>query len=88
MKNILEEANDIVYKRSEEKQRQYGDFADGMRSTAIMASEMCGIELSASDVCKVLIALKLSRQAFSHKKDNILDSLAYMAMLYELEEGK
>lgn len=85
---LLQEASNIVDNRNEEKERQYGPATDGLRSAAIMASEMCGIELSASDVAKVLIALKFSRQAYNHKYDNLLDACAYISILNDLENGK
>lgn len=79
--NILEEANEIVNNRGEEKERQYGDFSKSMEKTARIASEMSSKELSAEDCYNVLIALKLSRESHSHKEDNLLDAVAYLGSL-------
>lgn len=79
--NILKKANGIVNERSEEKQRQYGPFFECMSKTARIASEMSSKELSTEDCYNVLIALKLARESFSHKEDNLLDAVAYLGSL-------
>jgi hypothetical protein len=82
--NILEKANGIVYLRNEEKERGYGNFHDCMGKTAKIASEMSNKTISVIDCYNVLIALKLARQANKHKEDNLLDAIAYMASLNDL----
>ena len=79
--NILEEANKIVNERSEEKARQYGDFSSGMEKAAELFNSMTGINITAIEMFKAMIALKLSREAFNHKEDNLLDAVAYMGAL-------
>lgn len=83
--NILEKANEIVFLRSEEKERMYGDFHQCMQKTAVIASEMSNKKIDIIDCYNVLIALKLARQANSHKEDNLLDAIAYIASLNELK---
>ena len=80
--NILEKANDIVYKRKEEKERQYGPFDESLNKTAIIASELCNKALNTEDIYKVLIALKMSRMAYNHKEDTYLDMIAYITALF------
>jgi DNA-binding protein H-NS len=82
--NILEKANEIVNLRSEEKERMYGDFEQGMAKAARIASELCNKEITTSDMYMCMVALKLSRQAFKHKEDNLLDAVAYLASLNNL----
>jgi hypothetical protein len=84
--NILEKANNIVYLRNEEKERMYGDFHSCMQKTARIASEMSNKTVSVIDCYNVLIALKLARQANCHKEDNLLDAIAYMASLNDLND--
>lgn len=79
MKTILEEANNILFKRSEEKERQYGPMTESIERAAKIATLMGKKELTADDVYNVIIAIKLSREAHSHKKDNILDAIVYLA---------
>jgi DNA-binding protein H-NS len=81
--NILEKANEIVFLRSEEKERQYGPFTEGMHRASKIASGMTGKEITTEDMFKCMIALKLSRESYNHKYDNLLDAIAYLAALNE-----
>lgn len=76
--NILKKADEIVNEGSEEKERMYGPFEQGMERTAKIASLMTGKELTAHDAYALLIALKLSRESYHHKEDNLLDAVAYL----------
>lgn len=77
-KTILEEANEIVNNRSEEKDRQYGPFSEGMERAAKIFSGMSGIEVTGREMFIALIALKFSRESYNHKRDNLLDAVAYI----------
>jgi len=81
MQNILEQANDIVFNRKEEKERNYGPFEEGMQKAANIASLLSNKEITTKDMYNCLISLKLSRQSYNHKEDNILDCIAYLASL-------
>jgi hypothetical protein len=76
--NILDEANKIVNERSEEKERAYGSFSEGMKRAASIASGMTGKNITADDMFQCMVALKFSRQSFNHKTDNLLDAVAYI----------
>ena len=78
MPNILNEANQIINNRSEEKERQYGPFSEGMKRAAMIASGMTGRTWSADDMYIAMIALKFSRQSYNQKDDNLLDAAAYI----------
>lgn len=82
--NILEKANEIVNLRKEEKERQYGPFIEGMQRSAQILSGMTGVNVSADFMYKALIALKLSRESYNHKEDNILDAICYLASMNEM----
>ena len=90
MSNILKRANSIVNERSEEKERQYGPFAESMQRAAaiyrLIAPE--GAKMTTYDMYKVMIALKLSREAYAHKEDNLLDIAAYIGALNNYIEGE
>lgn len=79
--NILEKANEIVNKRKEEKQRQYGKFSESMAKAAVVATELCNKEITTEDFYKCMIALKISRMAYNLKEDTLLDAVAYIAGL-------
>jgi|TARA_B110001469_G_scaffold102633_1_gene100836 hypothetical protein len=78
MKSILEEANDIVNNRSEEADRNYGPFSEGMDRAAMIFQGMTGHEVTGADMFKALVALKFSRESYNHKRDNLLDAVAYI----------
>jgi len=79
--NILEKANEIVNLRSEEKERKYGPFDEGMERAAKILSGMTGHNLDATFMYKAMVALKLSRESYNHKEDNLLDAVAYIGAL-------
>ena len=79
--NILEEANKIINLRSEEKERMYGPFEEGMERAALIASACTGKQITQNDMYMCLIALKLSRQSYNHKEDNLLYAVAYIGAL-------
>lgn len=87
--NILEQANKIVNERSEEKERQYGPFMASMAKAAAIYNLMSpeGQTITTAGMYRAMIALKLSREAYSHKEDNLLDAVAYMGSMNDyLEE--
>lgn len=81
--NILEKANDIINLRSEEKERQYGNFKEGMINASKLFNCLTNnkYNILPEDMYMAMVALKLSRQAFNHKEDNLLDCVAYLAAL-------
>jgi hypothetical protein len=85
--NILEKANDIVFNRSEEKERMYGP----MSETNLRASKICSVlsnkKITTLDIYNMLISLKLARESHNHKEDNLLDLVAYLAGLNNYWEG-
>lgn len=83
MSNILQKANEIVNKRSEEKERQYGPFSESMERAAKIYNAISpkGEAISVHGMFRAMIALKLSREAYSHKEDNLLDTVAYIGAL-------
>lgn len=86
--NILQKANEIVFERSEEKERQYGPFEASMEKASKVATELCGKEITTEDFYKCMIALKVSRMAFNLKEDTLLDCVAYIAALNSYERSK
>lgn len=79
--NILEEANKIVNQRGQEKERQYGPFEEGMSKASQIASLISGKEISTRDMYICMVALKLSRESYTHKEDNLLDAVAYIGSM-------
>lgn len=91
MSNILYKADQIVNHRAEEKERQYGPFNESIERTAQFYNLMkpkSDPEISPEGVLRVLIALKLSREAYGHKEDNLLDGVAYIGALNNYIDDK
>ncbi len=84
--SLLKKAHEIVHERSEEGERQYGPFKESMDKAACIASDILNKEITASDLCICLVALKMARESYAHKEDNILDSLAYLEMYNEIKK--
>lgn len=83
MANILKQADQIVNERSEEKERMYGPFSEGMEKAAAIFNAMSpeGESITAQGMFRALIALKLSRESYNHREDNLLDAVAYLGAL-------
>lgn len=83
MSNILDRANKIVNERSEENDRKYGPFSESMKRAADMFNLMSpeGESITPEGMFRALIALKLSREHYAHKEDNLLDAAAYIGGL-------
>ena len=89
MSNILERANKIVNERSEEKERQYGPFVASMSRAASLYNLMSPKgedNMTTAGMYRALIALKLSREAYAHKEDNLLDAVAYIGSMNDYLE--
>jgi Domain of unknown function (DUF6378) len=85
--NILLKADDIVNKRSEDQERQYGPFDKSMAKAAKIATELCNKEITQDDMYMCMMALKLSRIAYSTKEDSLLDLVAYTAAFNNLKNN-
>jgi|TARA_R100000049_G_C1933428_1_gene77277 hypothetical protein len=85
--NILKKANEIVNERAEEKERQYGPMSLTNLRASIIASVLSDKEVTVEDIYIMQISLKLARESFSHKEDNLLDTVGYIAGLNNYLEG-
>jgi len=86
--NILKEADKIINQRSEEKERMYGPFSEGMERAAVIATATTGKHITARDMYLCMVALKLSRESYNHKEDNLLDAVAYLGALNNYQNGE
>ena len=84
IKDILEHSHSIIYKREEEEgARKYGPMKEGMDRASKIASATTGKDITPKDMYICLVALKLSRESYNKKYDNLLDAIGYLAGLYE-----
>lgn len=86
--NILEKSNEIVNVRSEEKERMYGPFEESMEKAAKIATILTNKNIETKDIYLCMVALKLSRESYNHKEDNLLDLVAYIGALNNYYQNK
>lgn len=79
--NILKKADEIINQRSEEKERQYGPMADTMQRMQLIFNAMTGKNLPVEDMYIAMVAMKMARNKFAYKQDNLLDAVAYIGAL-------
>jgi hypothetical protein len=72
LKDCIEIAN--------ERQAQYGEASESINLAVKILNETFGIKLTPKEFCLTIVALKLSREKFNHKSDNIIDTINYLAM--------
>lgn len=74
-KSIAEEAVDLV---SGDRQKAYGHPAKNFEDIARLWSVMLGIEVTAAQVGLCMIQVKLAREVFVPKRDNLVDAVGYV----------
>ena len=84
-KTILDEAKAIV---EGSRQSDYGDPVESFDRIAKTASMITGKDLSSKECCAVLMAVKVVRESFRHKRDNLIDLCGYAHIMNELNENK
>lgn len=81
-KNILKEAYGVVFDGN--RKTDYGGPKESFSMISKIASLLGDKELTPVDCVNVLIAVKLAREKFSHKRDNLVDLVGYTAIKEEL----
>lgn len=85
-KSILSEAEDIV---NGSRQSDYGDAANNFRRIANIVNSMYPqLNINAQQCCAVLMAVKLIREGFRHKRDNLVDLCGYAHIMNEINDRK
>lgn len=83
--NILEEANKIT---SGERQRSYDIPERNMPYIASIASAILRKNITAKDICVIMLAVKFSREMHAHKRDNFVDLAGYIWCWSKVENEK
>jgi len=84
---VLEDAYEIVVARKDENHNDYGEFTESMARAKIIFLGMTGVDLPIQHMYSALIALKLSREGFNHRKDNLVDICGYIQGLDDFYNG-
>ena len=83
--SILDEAKAIV---EGSRQSDYGDPVESFERIAKTASMITGKDLSPKECCAVLMAVKIVRESFKHKRDNLIDLCGYAHIMNKLNENE
>lgn len=81
-KTILDEAAAII---AGPRRSSYGDVQESFGRIAKVWSVLLPCEVSASDVARCMLALKLCRECNKPQRDNRVDICGYAALLDQLE---
>ena len=81
-KSVLLQAESIV---NNDRNEQYGDANEAFELYAKILETTFGIVLTPSELCKVMIAVKLGRLKYKYKEDSIIDTCGYLELLNRLE---
>ncbi|MGM9532139.1 DUF6378 domain-containing protein [Intestinibacter sp.] len=83
--SILDEAKSIV---EGSRQSDYGDPVESFERISKAASMIAGKDLSPNECCAVLMAAKIVRESYSHKRDNLVDLCGYAEIMNRINESK
>ena len=85
-KSILEEAIEIL---NGSRQCDYGDPVESFKRIAQMANLMSNSnDFTPVKCCIVLMATKLTRESYKHKRDNLVDLCGYTEIMNRLIESE
>lgn len=83
--SILSEAERIV---NGDRQADYSDPVANFKHISAIASAISKEELSPTTCCIVMIAVKLARENYKHKRDNLVDLAGYVEILNRIKESE
>ena len=72
---IATEAINLV---SQDRQKTYGHPSKNFEDTARLWSVVLGIEVTATQVALCMVQVKIAREIFAPKRDNLVDSIGYL----------
>lgn len=83
--SILSEAERIV---NGDRQADYSDPVANFKHIAEIASAIMAKDITAEECCIVMIAVKLAREEYKHKRDNLVDLAGYVEILHRIKENE
>lgn len=82
--SILLEAESLV---NGDRQSDYGPIREDYTRTVAIFKAWTGIDLTPEQGVQFMGCVKLSREGHKHKRDNLLDAVAYLSLLNDMREG-
>jgi len=84
MHDIVNEALRLIYG---DRQESYGDAKENNGRIAALWSAYLGTNVTAVDVAKMMVLLKLSRSRSKYHRDNYVDAVAYLLLAEDFDNG-
>jgi len=84
VETILDEAARLT---SKDRNQSYGDFPEEAEKIAVRWSQLLGTVVEARDVPMMMMDVKLVREAFKHKRDNLCDLAGYAHLKQQIEDA-
>lgn len=78
---ILEEAQNVVYG---DRQADYGTVTQNFGTIAKLWSAVLGIEVTPEQVGLCMVQVKVARQMYKPKRDNLVDGAGYFATIEKM----
>jgi len=82
---ILEEAQNAVYG---DRQSDYGTVTKNFTTIAKLWSTVLGIEVTPEQVGLCMVQVKIARQMYKPKRDNLVDGAGYFATIEKMQNEK
>jgi len=82
---ILEEAQNAVYG---DRQSDYGTVTKNFSTIAKLWSTVLGIEVTPEQVGLCMVQVKIARQMYKPKRDNLVDGAGYFATIEKMQNEK
>lgn len=80
---ILQEAQNVVYG---DRQVDYGSVSNNFKAIAALWSTVLGYSVTPEQVGLCMVQVKVARQMFRPKRDNLVDIAGYAATLEKMEK--
>jgi hypothetical protein len=78
---------DYIFTEEDMQFMSHGKAADNLGETGKMWAVILGLDnVTAHQVALCMVALKLVREKYKHKRDNIVDGIGYFALAQKLAE--
>lgn len=87
--NILEEASKVIFQRQgtyDSPENNFGRIVDLWN--AYLKGKKEPLPLTKKDVAMMMVLMKIGREVFQHKKDNLVDAAGYIQCAQIIEEEK
>lgn len=81
--SVLKIADNII---NGDRRDAYGDVRKSFAAVAETWGDILHVDVTPQQVALCMVALKLHREANSHKRDNLIDLCGYAALLDQLYE--